>query len=198
MLNLSAVILLVIVLAQTAKSQFPEKLMQNPCVSKVTCRECIQTKSCAWCLLPDYGDKPRCFDPSLSSLTGGCPKEYIWNPDNEVHVKIAEELTRAGSISGGGQRISGGSYEASSSRDSSSSSSYSSNTYSRQRENSSGSSRKGYSSNTQFGSYESSGKIVQIYPQRVGLKLKISRSTVIFVYRKSRINHCFFFFFFWD
>lgn len=173
----SAVLLLVFVLARTAESQFPEKLIQNPCVSKTTCRDCIQTKSCAWCLQPDFGDKPRCFNPSLSAFAGGCPEEYTWNPDHEEHLLIREELTRAGSAAahGGGQSIAGGTYEASSSREHYGSSSYSGSSYSKQRESSATSSRKGYSQNTQFGSYSSSGKIVQIYPQRVGLKLRISK-----------------------
>lgn len=176
---ISFALLSLMVLANVAQSQFPEKLIQNPCVSKTTCRDCIQTKSCAWCLQPDFGDKPRCFQPSLSSFAGGCAEEYTWNPDHEEHLLVREELTRAGSAaaSGGAQQsIAGGSYEASSSRQSYSGSSFESSQYSKQRETSASSSRKGYSQNTQYGSYSESGKIVQIYPQRVALKLRISKS----------------------
>lgn len=142
--------------------QFAEKLTaQNPCVSKVSCRECIQTKSCAWCLQPDFGDKPRCFQPSLSSFTGGCPEQYTWNPDHEERLLIREELTRAGSSSAAAGAAYGGS---SSYGSSSSSGSFSSSS-------SSGSSS---SSHHHFGS-ASGQKIVQIYPQRVGLKLRISK-----------------------
>lgn len=181
-----AVLLLVLVLSNTAKSQFPEKLLQNPCVSKTTCRDCIQTKSCAWCMQPEFGDKPRCFQPSLSSFTGGCPEEYTWNPDHEERLIIREELTRAGSAAigggggaaiggGGGAAISGGSYQATSSRDSYGRESFSSSSYSKTSEKQASKSGYSSSSSTQYGSFSSSGKIVQIYPQRVGLKLRISK-----------------------
>ena len=40
-------------------------LGQNPCVSKQTCSECLQTPSCAWCSQPQYSASdgsplPRC------------------------------------------------------------------------------------------------------------------------------------------
>lgn len=174
-----AVLLLVLVLSNTVQSQFPEKLLQNPCVSKTTCRDCIQTKSCAWCMQPEFGDKPRCFQPSLSSFTGGCPEEYTWNPDHEERLIIHKELTRASGSGriGGGAAVSGGSYEASSSRESYGSSSYSGSSYSKTSEFSGSHSSKGVKTSTNYGSYSESGKIVQIYPQRVGLKLRISTYT---------------------
>lgn len=36
----------------TACTQQAEKLVQNPCVTKTTCHECIQTPTCAWCFQP--------------------------------------------------------------------------------------------------------------------------------------------------
>lgn len=154
----------VAVLVPLASGQFSDKLSaaQNPCVSKTTCRDCIQTKSCAWCLEPEFGDRPRCFQPSLASITGSCPEQYTWNPDHEERILLREELTRAGKSAGGGVHVSGSEYSASSS--SSSSSSYSgSATF--------GGSSRGSSQS----SASSSGKIVQVYPQRVGLKLRISK-----------------------
>ena len=40
-------------------------LGQNPCVSKQSCSECMQTPTCAWCMQPDYlsadgSPLPRC------------------------------------------------------------------------------------------------------------------------------------------
>ena len=40
-------------------------LGQNPCVSKQTCSECLQTPTCAWCSQPGYAASdgsplPRC------------------------------------------------------------------------------------------------------------------------------------------
>lgn len=166
-----------IALANLVECQFPEKLLQNPCVSKTTCRDCIQTKSCAWCLQPNFGDKPRCFQPSQSSLTGGCPEEYTWNPDHEEVLTSKVELTRAGGLIGQSaatQSIAGGSYQSSSSRENYSSKNIYSENYNRQRESSSNFKSRGSSQNTAYGSYSESGKIVQIYPQRVALKLRIS------------------------
>lgn len=151
---------LITIVVPAISGQYSDKLSaaQNPCVSKTTCSDCIQTKSCAWCLEPDFGDRPRCFQPSLSSITGSCPEQYTWNPDHEERILIHEELTRAGKAAGGGAHVSGAEYSASGS--SSSSGSYS------------GSAQFGSSSR---GSASSSAKITQIYPQRVGLKLRISK-----------------------
>ncbi|XP_037807558.1 integrin beta-PS isoform X1 [Lucilia sericata] len=143
----------------SVEAQLAGKLIQNPCVNKRTCHECIQTQSCAWCMQPDHGDKPRCFQHSYSNV---CPEEFIWNPDTVQSFTINRELTRAGYAAGaaGGQMSYGGSYYANSSYSSSSSGSYS-------------------------GSYGASGAagaagsfsgsdIVQISPQRVSLKLRIN------------------------
>lgn len=148
-----------------ANAQLPDQnILQNPCVSKSTCRECIQTKSCAWCMQPsdDYGDKPRCFQPSLTTLTQTCPEEYTWNPDNEQRIVINRNLTRAGSMSsaGGGGYESGGTYE----EGGYGSSSYQGNYYEEHGSRASGSAA-GYGR----------GQITQIAPQRIALKLRISK-----------------------
>lgn len=176
-----SVLITIFLLTGMVQSQFPEKLVQNPCVSKTTCRDCIQTKSCAWCLQPDFGDKPRCFQPSLSPFAGGCPEEYTWNPDHEERLLIHDELTRAGSTAGeiaGGSASGGSSFGSYGESSQSSSGSFSSKSSSSS--SSSGSSGfRGSSSSSgssaSFGSASGHGKIVQIYPQRVGLKLRISK-----------------------
>ncbi|KAI9588865.1 integrin beta-PS isoform X2 [Glossina fuscipes] len=145
----------------STEAQLAAKLIQNPCVNKGNCHECIQTQSCAWCMRPDHGDKPRCFQHSYSNI---CPEEYIWNPDTEQKFIINRELTRAGQMSsfGGGQMSYGGSYYANSSYSSSASGSYSG-------------SYGAAGSAGAYGSASSSGEIVQISPQRVGLKLRINQ-----------------------
>lgn len=129
---------------------------QNACVSKTTCRECIRTQNCAWCMQPDFGDKPRCFQPDLKSSV--CPEEFILNPDNEQKFVLNEELTRS-KVVGGGVSSSGSFMEGSSSSSGSMSGS---------------SSSMSGSSGSMSGSGSASGSIVQISPQRVNLKLRIS------------------------
>lgn len=169
--SVSVVLFVLLAAAGTVESQFPEKLTQNPCVSKTTCHDCIQTKNCAWCMQPDFGDKPRCFQPSLTAFTGGCPEEYTWNPDYEFSMYQHEQLTRAkgAAASGGGSTVAGGSISETASAGSSYSehNEASSGSYDHYGSSSGGSRYSGSSSS-------SSGKIVQIYPQRVGLKLRIS------------------------
>ena len=36
--------------AQYSENYRPGFILQNPCVSKQTCSECLQTPSCAWCM----------------------------------------------------------------------------------------------------------------------------------------------------
>lgn len=172
-----AVLFVLLAAADTVESQFPEKLTQNPCVSKTTCHDCIQTKNCAWCMQPDFGDKPRCFQPSLTAFTGGCPEEYTWNPDYEFSMYEHEQLTRAKGAAaiGGGSAASGGSISASSSSGSSYSEHNEASGGSYSHYGSSGGGSRYSGSSSSFGSSSASGKIVQIYPQRVGLKLRISK-----------------------
>lgn len=168
-------VLLVAITSKLVQSASYESTASS-CASKQNCHECIQTKSCSWCLQPDYGDKPRCFQPSHDKSINNCAEEYTWDPDNEQRLVIAEELTRGGiaQSSGGGQSIAGGSYEASSSKGSSSSSGSTFESYSKQTQTSASQSSRKTSSRTSYGSVSSSGRIVQIYPQRVNLKLRIS------------------------
>lgn len=136
--------LVVILFAQAVLSD-DDRSFQNPCGSKTSCHECIQTRKCSWCLAPEFGDRARCFLSELTS-TATCAEEYVFNPDNTESIppEYNKELSRAegGSMSGSGS--SGGSGHFGSS-------------------GSSGSS----------GSYGES--IVQIAPQRVDLKLRMSK-----------------------
>lgn len=174
---LCAALLIAFVSTNLVQSQFAEKLIQNPCVSKTNCHECIQAKSCAWCLDPEFGDKPRCFQPSLSSLTGGCPEEYTYNPDNiEVLVHKAQ-LTRGGSaatISGGGSGQSIAGESSSSQKESYSRNDYSAESWNRQSQQKINQNSRKSGHHVEYGSYEESGRIIQIYPQRVSLKLRAS------------------------
>lgn len=179
---LCAVLVLFFVSANLVKSQFAEKLIQNPCVSKQTCHDCIQAKSCAWCLQPDFGDKPRCFQPSLSPLSGGCPEEYTYNPDNVEILAVKKELTRGGSATARGSgRSSASEFWSSSHNESYSRNDYSQESLDTQRQQSVSQSGKNSRKNVNYGSYTESGNIVQIYPQRVQLKLRISTINLIYV-----------------
>lgn len=144
----------------SVEAQLAGKLIQDPCVNKASCHECIQTQNCAWCMQPDFGDLPRCFKNSIQNY---CKEEFTWNPFTEQKFTINRELTRGGnsSVAAGYGYGYGGSYEASSSYSgsSSSSSSYSG----------------AYGSAASAGASASSGEIVQISPQRVSLKLRISK-----------------------
>lgn len=180
---------LTILLVTFTSAQFSEKMTAaNPCTSKVNCRECIQTQHCAWCMSLDFGgDKPRCYQPDQAIPTY-CPEAFTINPDTEYLIEIKRDLTveGGGMIGGGGTMVSGGSAFA----NSSSSSSY----YGRSSSESGGySSIKGSSSSggggygsssasggfSSSGSYSESGGITQIYPQRVNLKLRVSKYFVV-------------------
>lgn len=143
------------------EAQLAGKLIQDPCVNKASCHECIQTQNCAWCMQPDLGDLPRCFKNTIQNY---CKEEFTWNPHTEQKFTINRELTRGGNASaaaGYGYGYSG-SYESGSSYSSSSSSSSSSYA-------------GAYGSAASAGAAASSGEIVQISPQRVSLKLRISK-----------------------
>jgi integrin beta 1 len=122
----------------------------NSCVSKSTCKDCIQTKSCAWCMDPEFGERPRCFQTSdrSSGSVEFCREEFTHNPDNlqTILPEYDRVLTRAGSRGGSGSAHMSGSSSGSSSSSSSGSSSWSSSSH---------------------------GDIVQIKPQRVQLALRI-------------------------
>ncbi|GLH04820.1 hypothetical protein R5R35_010140 [Gryllus longicercus] len=136
----------------------PEANAQNPCLGKLNCSDCIRTPTCSWCSKSGLEDSKRCFQ---SNRKLGCPERHIHNPSIQYRKILAQELSRgrvAGAAAGaagaaGGKG--GASVSTSSSSSSSSSSSWSSSS------SSSSSSRR---------------KIVQIYPQRVGLKLRINEA----------------------
>lgn len=164
--NMTCAMFLLMALVTVSGQRAEKFVSQNPCVSKTTCSECIQTKSCAWCLQPqaDYGDNARCFQPSYTDpALSKCPEEWTYNPDTELKQILNKELTiRGGSSSSGGMMAE---EEYGSSFQSSHSSSSHGSSY-----QSSGGSAGGAAS---FGA--ASGGIVQIKPQRVNLKLRISK-----------------------
>ncbi|XP_029711058.1 integrin beta-PS isoform X1 [Aedes albopictus] len=148
MMTLAATLLLCAVTLAAAQSS-----SQLTCPGKTTCRECIQTSNCRWCTQANF-TKPRCHGHDI----GYCPEEYTVDPSNEAITLIARELSKPTKVGGAG-----GGYEAEmsgSSHWSSSSSSHHSSS----------------SSSSSSGSMSASGhhNIVQIYPQRVQLKLRLN------------------------
>jgi len=84
-------------------------LVTNPCVSKQTCSECLQTPTCAWCMKEDYTSTdgaplPRCNQESFysygdikgyqqsSSARNRCPASQVINPDNVFRILENREL----------------------------------------------------------------------------------------------------------
>lgn len=175
----SKAILLAIVLAAVwgqIDGQKAGKLTQNPCGAKDKCHTCIQTESCAWCMQPDFKGQSRCFQHSSRV----CPEEFVWNPDTSEQILLNKNLTLA-SVAGGssaagygaggygaaGYGAGGGAGGGYLSGSSSSSSHYHSS--------SSSSMSSSYGSEYSAGwSASSSSEIVQIKPQSVKLKLRIS------------------------
>jgi integrin beta 1 len=156
MICVQALVLLSIVCAIESQSIDKAALFTNPCTGKTNCGLCIQTSSCAWCMQPDFGDRPRCFQPDLKPATP-CPEEFVVNPDNEQIMMREAMLSRGSAYLGDGSMVSGGS----ASGHGSSSGSMSGH----------GSASGGSSGH---GSSSGSGSVVQISPQEVKLKLRIS------------------------
>ena len=163
----------------------------DKCTSKQNCRDCIQTKNCAWCMQESFGEKPRCFNPSTLLSTSYCQEPFTINPDMEYTTVLAQALTASGGgYVGGGTLVSGGSSYANSSYESSLSgrSQSESGGYSSMKGSSSSGSygagsasgSSGFSSSS-GGSFSSGGKIVQIYPQRINLKLRASEFFILSV-----------------
>ncbi|XP_055388340.1 integrin beta-PS isoform X2 [Condylostylus longicornis] len=156
-ITLCFVILFCAVIHNTNAQGFLDKYTHNPCISKSSCRECIRTKSCAWCMKEDFGDSPRCFEPSVPSYRQ-CPEEFIVNPDNEEKILFGRNLTRAKKMitaqSDEGYFSGAGYQESYSYSSSSGSSSYGQNSY----------------------SYSQTRRIVQISPQRVSLKMRVNEA----------------------
>lgn len=155
---LASVLLSTLVIIQSQNPDKPAALTQNPCTSKTNCSSCIQTQSCAWCMQPDFGDRPRCFQPDLKPSTL-CSEEFVVNPDNEEIMLKNLQLTRAGYELSGGGMASGGSY-------------------SEQGSYSSSGSAKGSASGGGSASGSASGgsgaSVVQISPQHVNLRLRVN------------------------
>lgn len=133
----------------------PTIIASSSCVSKTTCGECLRTRGCAWCSQPNFGDKPRCF---AASAAANVRCDAVVNPLNEMMLVENRKLTKESS----GSAAAGGYAEGSSSAF----------------EHHSASSSSGYSESSSSGSSSSSGyskSVVQISPQRVNLKLRISK-----------------------
>jgi len=149
----------------TIHSQFGSdkaSLQQNPCVSKTNCGSCIQTPKCAWCMQPDFGERPRCFQPDLRP-TVPCPEEFTVDPGNEQEMIRAYALSRNGEILSGGEMASGGSV---------------SGHESGQHSESGGFSESGGSKASGGMAGSSGAGAVQISPQHVNLKLRISKKRI--------------------
>nr|XP_031838530.1 integrin beta-PS-like [Nomia melanderi] len=156
MLGSSGWILTLAIVISLANANYPppQRLTgMNPCISKQTCHECIQTPHCAWCAAPKFSEK-RCFLPNINTkIFATCPAEYTWNPDNVFSMMKHRNLTKGGYSSSGTS-----SYEYSYSN----SSSFSSSSQSTKESSSSSSSKR--------------QEAVQIWPQEVNLKLRINEA----------------------
>ncbi|KAK2580997.1 hypothetical protein KPH14_006050 [Odynerus spinipes] len=143
----------------TANYAPPERLTgMNPCISKQTCHECIQTPHCAWCASPKFLEK-RCFLPNINTkILATCPEKYTLNPDNVFSMVRHRNLTKGGYMIGGTE--SHGSFEHTASTNYSSTSS----THFHQ---------EGSSSSSSSGKRQDA---VQMWPQEVNLKLRINEA----------------------
>ncbi|KAL0268505.1 UNVERIFIED_CONTAM: hypothetical protein PYX00_010424 [Menopon gallinae] len=94
---LQSLLLFLIVLLATVSCQVAEKLTsQNPCVTKQTCHECIQTPTCAWCAQRDFNDTKRCFQPNVNTVINlQCDEAYVVNPDNVFSLLEGRQLKKA-------------------------------------------------------------------------------------------------------
>jgi len=90
--------------AQFSQNYRPGFILQNPCVSKQTCSECLQTPSCAWCMKEDYtsvdgSPLPRCNSNSYYSASSSsrvrCPADMIVNPSNSFKYVENHEISKA-------------------------------------------------------------------------------------------------------
>lgn len=172
---LCGLVMLVIISANLVQGVFVESL-QKPCDGKKTCHECIQTKGCAWCAQPGFGE--RCFQKNTSPLTGTCEDPFIFSPNNEQIIVAASSLTRRvnrteGHSGGGGYEE--GSYQEYNTKGRYSKTSFEQESHRQSSHSEFNSNHRQTSQSMNYGSYEESGKIVQIYPQRVSLKLRLSK-----------------------
>jgi len=83
-------------------------LGQNPCVSKQSCSECMQTPTCAWCMQPDYlsadgSPLPRCnqeeffMSANKRESRSQCEARYVVNPMNMFTILENVELRKSSS-----------------------------------------------------------------------------------------------------
>lgn len=187
-----ALVLLVIIsanLVQSANQSVMVEQLHRSCNGKKTCHECIQTKGCSWCAQPDFGE--RCFQSNTSPLTGSCAEEFTFSPINEQQIKKALELTRHVATyesHGGGGQYEEGQYQEYNSKGHYSKSGSEQESYRETGHIGVSNSHRQTSQSVNYGSYEESGKIVQIYPQRVGLKLRISMFYWHYMYELNALN----------
>lgn len=62
----------------------------DSCSGKTNCGSCIQTKECAWCKEPNFGDNPRCFN---FNSTNKCSESSTVAPKNNLTIIKDESLT---------------------------------------------------------------------------------------------------------
>ncbi|XP_030754778.1 integrin beta-PS isoform X1 [Sitophilus oryzae] len=146
-------------------AQVPQRFTaQNPCTSKSTCQECIQTPSCAWCYDPEFSGSARCFQPSFPiAPKDQCKEEFVFNPDNTMSVISNLELSKAHSKAGSGGYHWGVGYEGSWNN----TESWGSHIY-----------QQGQSGG---GGGGGGGQIVQVAPQRLKLQLRARQSFSIYM-----------------
>jgi len=104
------VIAIVFILSTRTEAQFSPNdyranfMKQNPCVSKQTCSECLQTPTCAWCMKEEYtsvdgSPLPRCNSESYymsnSAHRVRCPADMVVNPMNIARIEKNVELRKA-------------------------------------------------------------------------------------------------------
>lgn len=149
---------------KTVLLQTPEQLVaQNPCISKGTCHECVQTPSCAWCFDPKRpSERPRCFQPAYDTNPNQeqCPEEFTYNPDNVMSIVSNMALSKAHSCTNCGESVS-----------------IAESAINRTIEEQWSASRE---TNTNW-SESGSNQIVQIAPQRINLKLRARQSYSVFM-----------------
>ncbi|XP_049808264.1 integrin beta-PS-like [Schistocerca nitens] len=66
-------------------------IRSDPCLTKQTCSECIQTPDCLWCSDPMLNGTHRCFNSSVGMEI--CADDFIFNPQNKIVVTSGEVLS---------------------------------------------------------------------------------------------------------
>ena len=101
---LAAIVLLSSSCLVTAAQSGGPVLGQNPCVSKQSCSQCLQTPTCAWCSQPGYSATdgsvlPRCNQEEFYLLSSRvqCSLDHLVNPNNIYHILQNTELRRSSS-----------------------------------------------------------------------------------------------------